>query len=92
MAEWLGRALQKLPQRFESARDLLSKDYSNVILTCFYHVLHLRVDFEYQIPNLLFLTLPRLIQLNAILSEIVAALWGIKNTLGNGTEVIMKKQ
>lgn len=23
VAEWLGRALQKLPQRFESARDLL---------------------------------------------------------------------
>ena len=23
MAEWLGRALQKLPQRFESARDLI---------------------------------------------------------------------
>lgn len=22
VAEWLGRALQKLPQRFESARDL----------------------------------------------------------------------
>ena len=25
MAEWLGRALQKLPQRFKSARDLLSR-------------------------------------------------------------------
>jgi len=24
VAEWLGRALQKLPQRFESARDLRS--------------------------------------------------------------------
>ena len=32
MAEWLGRALQKLPQRFESARDLLNKDYINVVL------------------------------------------------------------
>ena len=25
VAEWLGRALQKLPQRFESARDLDTK-------------------------------------------------------------------
>ena len=32
MAEWLGRALQKLPQRFESARDLLNKDYIAVVL------------------------------------------------------------
>ena len=26
VAEWLGRALQKLPQRFESARDLFQED------------------------------------------------------------------
>jgi hypothetical protein len=26
VAEWLGRALQKLPQRFESARDLQNTD------------------------------------------------------------------
>ncbi len=27
VAEWLGKALQKLLQRFESARDLSNKDY-----------------------------------------------------------------
>ena len=35
VAEWLGRALQKLVQRFESARDLQWKGYSNVILFYF---------------------------------------------------------
>jgi hypothetical protein len=29
VAEWLGRALQKLPQRFESARDLKKKIIRN---------------------------------------------------------------
>ena len=38
MAEWLGRALQKLPQRFESARDLLNKDYIAVVLIFLSHV------------------------------------------------------
>ena len=32
MAEWLGRALQKLPQRFESARDLKNIYYSSVVI------------------------------------------------------------
>jgi hypothetical protein len=33
VAEWLGRALQKLPQRFESARDLKGENHNGVILT-----------------------------------------------------------
>ncbi len=32
VAEWLGRALQKLPQRFESALDLQSIRITRVIL------------------------------------------------------------
>ncbi len=37
MAEWLGKALQKLPQRFESARDLLLKKQPK-ILDCFFNI------------------------------------------------------
>ena len=46
MAEWLGRALQKLPQRFESARDLQSTKNETLEKSGVSYVMHVWIEFQ----------------------------------------------
>jgi hypothetical protein len=83
VAEWLGRALQKLPQRFESARDLFIKDHRNVVLTHSYSVLQILVDFQLFVTrpsHLRFLTLQKQNQLKST-KKSTKKVYGVSITL-----------
>ena len=54
VAEWLGRALQKLPQRFESARDLLRIRITSGDPYLFLSILTFSVDYQQFVNTLAF--------------------------------------
>ena len=54
VSEWLGRALQKLPQRFESARDLLRIRITSGDPYLFLSILTFSVDYQQFVNTLAF--------------------------------------